>query len=85
MTAREPAGVEGAETARRAGRLLEIVATAGGPVSLERIGEQAGLSRHGLPPAPDPSGRGMAGTSGPGGLPGRQTPHPAGRGHRSTA
>ena len=45
MTGRESAGIEGAETARRAGRLLEIVATAGGPASLEWIGAQAGLSK----------------------------------------
>lgn len=43
MTTGEPAGIEGAETARRAVRLLEIVAAAGEPVSRERIGEQAGL------------------------------------------
>jgi IclR family acetate operon transcriptional repressor len=45
LSGRESAGIEGAETARRAGRLLEIVATAGGPASLEWIGEQAGLSK----------------------------------------
>ena len=45
MTGRESAGIEGAETARRAGRLLEIVAAAGGPASLEWIGNQAGLSK----------------------------------------
>ncbi|HEX5289796.1 MAG TPA: IclR family transcriptional regulator [Streptosporangiaceae bacterium] len=45
MTAGSPAGIEGAETARRAGRLMEIVATAGRPAPLEWIGEQAGLSK----------------------------------------
>jgi IclR family transcriptional regulator, acetate operon repressor len=45
MTAAGPAGIEGAETARRAGRLLEIVATAGRPAPLEWIGAQAGLSK----------------------------------------
>jgi IclR family acetate operon transcriptional repressor len=45
VTAGAPAGIEGAETARRAGRLLEIVATAGRPAPLEWIGEQAGLSK----------------------------------------
>jgi DNA-binding IclR family transcriptional regulator len=45
VTARPPAGIEGAETARRAGRLLEIVATARGPAPLEWVGEQAGLSK----------------------------------------
>jgi IclR family acetate operon transcriptional repressor len=45
VTGKEPAGIEGAETARRAGRLLEIVATAGGPASLDWIGEEAGLSK----------------------------------------
>jgi IclR family transcriptional regulator, acetate operon repressor len=45
MTGREAGGIEGAETARRAGRLLEIVATAGRPAPLEWIGEEAGLSK----------------------------------------
>jgi DNA-binding IclR family transcriptional regulator len=45
LTSGAPAGIEGAETARRAGRLLEIVATAGRPAPLEWIGEQAGLSK----------------------------------------
>lgn len=45
LTSRASASIEGAETARRAGRLLEIVATAGRPAPLEWIGEEAGLSK----------------------------------------
>jgi IclR family acetate operon transcriptional repressor len=45
VTSGAAASIEGAETARRAGRLLEIVATAGRPAPLEWIGEQAGLSK----------------------------------------
>lgn len=42
---RASAGVGGAETARRAGRLLEIVAMAAEPVALDWIAEQAGLTK----------------------------------------
>jgi IclR family transcriptional regulator, acetate operon repressor len=45
MTSRASSGIEGAETARRACRLLEIVATAGRPAPLEWIGQEAGLSK----------------------------------------